>query len=239
MDELKDIKVENNRSLIMCGDVHGKFRELVWKVTNQYDLRNADIVVLGDFGVGFDMSIRYDYQRVEKKLDKYDIQFYVMRGNHDDPSWFTGERPESSEFKRITFLQDHKVYNICGRDIYVIGGGGSTDIEMRTPGKDWWEGEYIKEIPMRDLPKKVDIIISHEAPLTFEPVLTRFPETPEEQYENILSGRDFLWSVLQETRCDYWFYGHYHRHYSGSYGNVMYRCLGELELFEVIKKDGV
>ena len=82
------------------------------------------------------------------------------------------------------------------------------------------------------MPGRVDIIISHEAPLTFEPIISRYDETPEEQYKKILEGRKFLELVLKEVRCDRWYYGHYHHHYSGSYGEVLYKGLGIEEFYE-------
>jgi DNA repair exonuclease SbcCD nuclease subunit len=150
-------------------------------------------VVLGDFGVGFDGRMKYDYGRAEKKMKEFDIEVYTIRGNHDDPDFFKDDDSEMSAllgetYPKIHFLADHRIYKIGGKDIYTIGGGGSTDIKFRTPGKDWWGGEYIVEKPIKDLPGRVDIVISHEAPLTFEPVISRFDETPEEQYQKILAG---------------------------------------------------
>lgn len=229
-----------NRRLVFVGDIHGDFRELIWKASEQYGIKGADLLILGDFGVGFDGELKADYERAKKKMEKFDLEVYTIRGNHDDPDFFKDDDSEfirtlKETYPKIHFLADHRIYEIGGKKIYTVGGGGSTDITMRTPGKDWWEGEYIKEIPIKELPGRVDIIVSHEAPLAFEPVASRFPETPEEQYEKILEGRRYLGTILQEVRCSDWFYGHYHTHYSGSYGEVMYRGLGIKEFYEYIK----
>jgi DNA repair exonuclease SbcCD nuclease subunit len=225
-----------NRRLFFVGDIHGEFREMIWKATQQYGLRGADLVVLGDFGIGFDGRLKYDYGRAVKKMEEYDIEVFSIRGNHDNPKYFKDD-PEmktllEETYPKIHFLADHRVYKIGGKDIYTIGGGGSTDIKFRTPGKTWWEGEYIEEKPVKELPGRVDIIISHEAPLTFEPVISRFEETPEEQYQKILAGRKYLETVLKEVRCEEWYYGHYHQHYSGSYGEVLYKGLAISEFYE-------
>ena len=221
------------RDTYFVGDIHGEFRTLIWKATEQYKLKDVDLIVLGDFGVGFDGTLKKDYQRASEKMEKYGIQVYTIRGNHDDPAYFEEDKQEELKelYPRITFIPDHKIFEVNGKTIYPIGGGGSTDIIHRTPGKSWWEGEYIKEIPIKDLPGKVDIIISHEAPLSFEPILTRFPETPEEQFLKIQEGRQYLDKVLREVTCSEWYYGHYHNYYSGSYGDVMYRGLGILEFY--------
>ena len=227
------------RNLIFVGDIHGELRTLVWTATQKYRLTDTDLVVLGDFGVGFDKKIYADYLRCKNRLIRHNIDIYTIRGNHDDPDYFN----ENSEiykknkeiFTNLHFLEDHKVYNIGGLDIYAIGGGGSTDIIHRTPNKSWWPGEYIVPKPEKELPGKVDVIISHEAPLTFEPVVTRFEETPEEQYNKIIEGRSYLDTVLKEVTCKYWYYGHYHKHYFGSYGDTIYRGLGIMEFYQYPK----
>ena len=220
------------RDLIFVGDIHGELRSLVWTASERYKIRNANLVVLGDFGVGFDNRIKYDYQRCKNKLEKHNLEIYAMRGNHDDPSWFTGDEKLKEEFPRIHFIEDHKILTLSGKTIYPIGGGGSTDISRRVEGKSWWPGEYITRKPVEELPNKVDIIISHEAPLTFEPVISRYDETPESQYLKILEGRNYLSTVLNEVTCKYWFYGHYHSHYSGSFGDILYRGLNIMEFYD-------
>lgn len=228
------------RDLYFCGDVHGKFRELIFKATQKYKIEHSDILVLGDFGIGFHKQEYYiqEYNRSKKKLEKYDLVIHVMRGNHDDPSYF--DEPIKLDFPRLHFLSDHKVYNICDRKIYVVGGANSTDIiyktfsgeeKRRIEGIDWWSDEDIKRIPNSDLPASVDIIVSHSAPISFEPVVKRFDETPLDQYEKILDERKYLSEILNNVRADYWFYGHYHHYYSGSYGELLYRCLPELEFY--------
>ena len=41
------------RQLWICGDIHGELSNLVWKASRQLKIRNADILVVGDFGAGF------------------------------------------------------------------------------------------------------------------------------------------------------------------------------------------
>jgi len=229
----------------MCGDVHGEFAELVWTITNRYKITNADILVVGDFGMGFDNALPQVYKKYENRLEKADIVIHAIRGNHDDPAFF--KDLDKFSYPRLKFLEDNKIYNLCGYDIYTIGGANSTDISWRleynqklaTKGKDrrvWWEDEDIVKVPIEKLPKTVDIIVSHEAPLIFQPMCTRLNDTPVEQYEKIVESRKYLDSVLENVNVDKWIYGHYHNSYSGSYNKTIYRGLGIMELFEVPDK---
>lgn len=242
--------MKEKRSLIICGDVHGYFEKLVWTIIERFKIKNASVIVCGDFGVGFESKNHLNnlYKHCESKLEKSDITIYVIRGNHDDPEYF--KNPEKYDYKRLKFLEDHKVYEIEGQKIYTIGGANSVDYLWRVdwnnePGhkekgrKVWWEDEDIVKLPVDKLPiNTVDIVVSHEAPLSFSPIISRPEGLDSVQYGKILESRTYLNEVLKVMNTKYWFYGHYHTSYSGSYNNVIYRCLNELELFDLrINKD--
>ena len=226
--------------LYFCGDIHGDYKEFIWAITRRFGIRNSAVVVVGDFGVGFDNTMNDLYSWSSKRLEDTNNTIYVLRGNHDDPEYFKSE--DKYSFPRLRFLEDHKVYTIAGRTIYIIGGANSTDITYRLElnqklaarGKDrrvWWEGEdLIKKYD--DLPTKVDIIATHTAPLSFAPVIKKYEETPLWQYQKILEERKYLDHVLTEVNAKYWIYGHYHSSYSGSFGNLLYRGLGIMEFYE-------
>ena len=65
---------------------------------------------------------------------------------------------------------------------------------------------------------------------TYE-VVRKYVDT--ETYNKCIEDRTYLSKILNEIRAKYWFYGHFHDHYSGSFGNLMYRGLGIKELFEL------
>ncbi len=233
--------------LYFCGDIHGKYRELVWTLCIKRQIQNSSIIILGDFGVGFTKGLDVEYKKSEPKLEKNNLVLYVLRGNHDDPNYF--KEGYIKDYPRLKFLQDHKIYNICNRSIYTIGGANSTDANTNpecttVPDRKidsekrvkkgklpiWWELEPVEE-KYTDLPNRVDMIISHTAPLNFEPVSIRTSEISVSQFEKIIKERKYLQYVLGEIRADYWFYGHFHRSYTGTYNQLLYRGLGELELF--------
>lgn len=220
------------RDLYVVGDVHGKWRELVYKAAESYKIINSDILVLGDFGVGFEKPKYLDdqYKRITKRLENNDLNIHVLRGNHDNPEYFKEGKPD---FPRLHFLEDNKVHNLCERRVFIVGGANSTDITERIKDIDWWEGEDIVRISTHDMPRRVDVIATHSAPLAFDPVVHRFEETPPEQYEKILDERRYLGEILNYVKTDLWYYGHFHKSYSGTYNGTMYRCLSELEFLLV------
>lgn len=233
-----------DRLLIFVGDIHGKLRELIWKVVEQYKLKNVDLVVLGDFGVGFGKSnsMYHLYKRVENKLIKNDIMIYTIRGNHDNPDYFDGNH----NFERLIFLEDYKLINISGITIYPIGGATSIDRTFRKKYNEkmekygsskrcWWENESVKKIDFKDLSYKTDIVISHSSPISFTPLSIRTDDIEIDVWKDILNERNYLEEIKNEINYKYWFFGHYHESTSGNFGNSMYRCLDIMEFLNFNK----
>lgn len=231
------------KNLIFCGDIHGDIREIVWIITEKYNIKDTSIIFVGDFGVGFGRpnSLEEIYKRVSKKLDKNNNTLYALRGNHDDPKYFDGSY--DGYFPRLNFLVDHKLVEIDGWSIYPIGGASSVDKEWRLKENDkqkhfgsslkvWWEGER-PDMTVDEFPVKVDIIISHTSPSYFPPTNVRCEDESYETYKNIVEERNYLSQVLTKINAKYWFFGHFHQSLPGTFGKLFYRGLGIKELFEL------
>lgn len=240
---MKTMKIEAN-NLYFCGDIHGELKTFVWQVLYRYGIKDSGIIILGDFGAGFDDSLESTYNQIKEKLEKSNVVIYAIRGNHDNPEYFNG----SHNFERLIFLKDYEILEYKDITILPIGGAHSIDITWRIEKNSeskkwgshrrvWWENEHIQQKPLKELPSEVDIIISHTAPLQFEPVATRFPECPAEQYEKIIEERKYLDNILNNIKVDRWYYGHFHKSYSGSINsNVLYRGLNIMEIVESPEK---
>ena len=234
--------MDKENLLLFSGDIHGELKKLVWKVTIQLGLENVSLVVAGDFGAGFGGTGSMDvlYNSVKDRLEKYNITIYAVRGNHDNPDWFDG----THDYPRLKFLQDYKVYEIEGKTILPIGGAHSIDRDSRiednlayekygSSKRCWWPGEVIKKVPISELPDRVDIIVTHEAPISFEPIIVREMGDGLKLWEDILDSRQYLNQILQEVKADLWIHGHYHRSTSGSYGDLLYRGLDIHEIYTI------
>ena len=230
-----------DRHLYICGDIHGEIKRLVHDATHRLKIRCADILVVGDFGAGFgrpnSMDVRY--REIRSALEENDICLYTIRGNHDDPAFFDGQH----DYERLHFLPDHKMIELCGKRIYPIGGAVSTDIDLIDPltrksrrmqndslikfgssKRIWWDGEAPAQ-NTEGLPESTDIIVSHEAPLSFAPTLIRELYVREDTWQQVIESRRYLDYVLKAVKPPLWFYGHYHHHYEGVVEDTMYRGL--------------
>lgn len=230
-----------SRKLFICGDIHGKLKTLVWKLVEQKKITDADVILVGDIGVGFGRPKSFEvlYKSVERRLERSNIKLWGIRGNHDDPNFFNG----SIKYPFLELLPDHKLVEINDFKVYPMGGATSTDREDRLKTMQhskypiYWKGESVeKKDDNFNYPPKVDIIVSHEAPISFKPIPERLDEISPEIWEEILEDRRYLERVKVLIRSGYWFFGHYHKSYDGECGLMIYRGLGELELYEVDEK---
>ena len=91
------------RNLIFCGDIHGEFHRLVWRLQGK-KVTDSDIVVCGDIGIGFDDSEQdLDNLSHSKKFEWFKNsgnKIYCVRGNHDDPD----------RFKELTQVRDFPIW---------------------------------------------------------------------------------------------------------------------------------
>lgn len=195
------------------------------------------------------------YGKVRAALEKNDICIYTIRGNHDDPAFFDGLH----DFERLHFLPDHCIIELCSKRIYPVGGAVFADIDMVDPlsrksrrmindslikfgssKRVWWpdEAPSTDSAPSTNsrtlFPESVDIVVSHEAPLSFEPPLVRAGYVRDETWLKIVESRKYLDYVLQIVNPTLWFYGHYHCHYEGNFQNTLYQCLDIAEIVRVV-----
>ena len=50
------------KSIVICGDIHGDFETLVYKITMQYQMSNTLVIVAGDCGFGFAKRNYYEHK---------------------------------------------------------------------------------------------------------------------------------------------------------------------------------
>lgn len=232
------------KGLVVVGDIHGEFSELLWRIKTK-KIEDTTFIIAGDCGIGFDKSLSdiYRRKRFDKKLGDSGNTILCIRGNHDDPKYF--KYPDFIDFPCLKTVSDYSHLTWGDRKILIIGGGISVDKEWRlkeeekTGKKCWWEDEGITRDSEGDLlDRKEDIIISHMAPICFGPSLVRLPETPWETWAAERSDREYLSTILKETRPEMWIFGHYHKSTSGFYEDCLWRGLDIMEMYGIRQYTG-
>ena len=240
-------------NILVIGDIHGEF-DILNKVFKRFDLRNSVIFVAGDFGVGFtrkDKEIRH-LKLLNDGIKHRNNYVFAVRGNHDDPSYFTGEYDQ----EHVKLLSDYSITSINNINILPIGGADSVDRKYRksylrntkndNPNKinDWWEDENVllDKNKLRSINEKTDVVISHSAPDFCEPLTKEgliqwmvhdgmLKRHVELERQNLAEIYNIL--IKNNHPLKYWFYGHFHKSYRTEHENTLFYGLDINEIREI------
>lgn len=156
----------------VTGDTHGDFSRFQSPAAHR--LRKGDtLIVLGDFGFLWDGGAKE--QQILRKLGKKKYNLLFLDGTHENydllkkypvTDW-NGGKVQAIEGNLMHLLRG-EIYTIENETYFAFGGGESSDHDLRTDTKTWWEEEMPSEEEMlegrRNLENhgnKVDFMITH------------------------------------------------------------------------------
>jgi DNA repair exonuclease SbcCD nuclease subunit len=232
--------------VIVSGDIHSKYDEIL-NFINKYGIINAAIIIVGDFGIGFRHPLAEisKLKKFNNVLKESNTTIFVVRGNHDDPSYFYGERYNTSHIK---FISDYSVLNINDINILCVGGAVSIDRSSRKKytegmGRDWWSDEVFKlNIEKIKTFENIDIVITHSAPHFAYPYTKNdfddWAEKDEFLKKDVESERNDIsalyYTLIEKNEIKKWYYGHFHKHNEMYYDNTQFVCLGINDFKEIL-----
>jgi DNA repair exonuclease SbcCD nuclease subunit len=224
--------MKDKNKIIIVGDVHGAYPQLRYDISRSYT--DAYIIQVGDFGFGFHKPNYYktELEDVSKTLAKTNCHLYIIRGNHDDPSYFT-ETNNPFEFDNITVLADYSELNLLGKSILLVGGAVSVDRRFRQEGKSWWSDEDFNlkledQFPYKD--RQYDLVVTHTRPGVcgafkgFDNIKHWCDQDPDLK-NDLIDESQQLDYLYERTKPKDWFYGHFHSSETTTYDNTKFRCI--------------
>lgn len=241
---------------IACGDIHGEFAELVAKI-EQRQIQDATVIVAGDCGFGFHKQDYYNtlYQsKMHQSLSKANVLLLMVRGNHDDPSYFEENKIDYPFMKGVA---DYTVIQSPYGNILCVGGATSIDRVLRVNkmeldsilGKDssplYWSNELFvfdeNKLPVAD-ELSINSVITHTAPSFAEPLTKRgvenfftIDEFLAQDLDNERAGVDklFRWQKANNHPVANWYYGHFHDSAQSYHHGCTFHLLNIMELKEM------
>lgn len=200
------------------GDVHGKFsryRELIRDIP-------ASIQV-GDMGVGFinPFTLKPSQNPPYDAMRQGDHRF--MRGNHDNPAVCR---------RHTQWIPDGSVH----AGVFCVGGGLSIDRMWRQEGFTYWKDEEIAEADWEPIladyaALKPDIVCTHDCPESIvDQILATFNKT---KFDDPSITRTMLQRMFEIHQPELWLFGHWHVSIGIKSGRTQFRCLNELETFDL------
>ena len=248
--------MEDKMRLMYLGDIHGNFNIISQYVT-RFDIRDAYIIQVGDFGVGFKTLVKEKRQLddINTALIKRNVIVYAIRGNHDQPSYFENDPFGLSNIKLV---KDYTVLNLVGKNILCIGGAISIDRTVRYTKRQlegdyttnigvdsWWKDEGFnyddsKLVDLRD----INIVVTHTTPdycwpdnsNGFAPIVNDFASMDKTLKTELLDERRRMTLAFQTVKMyndiEYAYHGHFHANHVTEIYGTKHRVLGVGELWE-------
>ena len=248
------IDLKHIERVIVCGDIHGLFSELAYKVSLQYQIKDSLVIVAGDCGFGFESEEYYNqiFNKINKKVNKYNNTFVFVRGNHDDPSFFNENKINKPNFFTV---KDYTVIQTKNKNILCVGGATSIDRTDRirrqemqyAKKKFYWrdEGPIYNEVELNDIKLNninIDTVITHTSPDFCEKIskdgISGWADYDKNLIKDCDKERMVISTLYNKLRSDghsleNWVYGHFHMSWWSSINNTNFTLLDILELKEI------
>lgn len=254
----KHLTIEDAKALVFIGDVHGAFDLFIEQLPSE-----VVIIQCGDFGVGFSKVgfVRKKLKLISQHLQKINSKLIVLRGNHDDPSYFDGSR--RIQYKNLYLAKDMTLVTLRGLyrydnmqvttdtfDATVLCCGGSISIDraMRTLHKSYWYNENtviddsllegIIDYCDHNIPDTVDIIALHCSPIDAFPLKLSSGFTDclkKDIVEQTAQIRKLVLPFIARS-CKYVVFGHYHTWQRTEINGVLYESLDVMQQLKYNKR---
>jgi predicted phosphodiesterase len=222
----------------ILGDIHGDFY-VIERFCRKNDKKNKlNLIQVGDFGAGFDTKnpgeFLSDMDYLNKLLIEYNITLYVIRGNHDDPKYFTGYY--ENYWSNLKLMSDYSVIEIEGKRVLLVGGAISIDRLARDEGTDWWSNEVfvLDEEKLKTI-YNIDLVVTHTAPnfchpVEFNKLVYYYAENDLTLLDDLLHERELvtrMYDILNQNGnyIEAWYYGHFHAEKHFKHQNTKFNLL--------------
>lgn len=202
----------DDKSLIFLGDFHGRWND-IWNLIFHKNITNCNLICVGDVGLGFESS-----SSQTNTLNKYnnyfksqDINFYSIRGNHDDPKFFKGEGRVC--LSNLELVEDYTIATWKAQTIQFIGGAISIDRKGRIDGRSYWKGEVVDYKPEKL--QKVDILVTHTCPSwcfpqQFGEIVYGWAQEDITLLQDLRAERQLINMIFNVCKPSVHLYGHFH-----------------------------
>lgn len=114
------------QAVYVIADPHGFWDVLKVKINTDENMRNCILIIAGDNGIGFARheTIMNQCELLNKTLANNNIICFMIRGNHDNPSYYDGNTINMSNLHAIP---DYTIISVGDENILCVGGAISID----------------------------------------------------------------------------------------------------------------
>ncbi len=226
--------------IYVTGDIHGDRKRL-----SKYKLRKLKegdtLIICGDFGFLWDNTAAEQKYLISLGKRKYNICFvdgthenFELLNNYEVSQWNGGKVHKIHG--NLYHLMRGQVYEIDRRKVFTMGGGESSDIDIRRDVNAWSKDELPTQEELLEGAENlevagynIDIIVTHEPPLKVKNFLNI--NDPAEFRVSALNA--YFEELSSNCRFKKWYFGSLHvdkyisSTYHAIYKNIVNPITGE------------
>jgi Icc-related predicted phosphoesterase len=219
------------KPIYISGDSHGHFDVLFDRI-DQYGIEDAIFISVGDNGIGFTTPKKQErqFELLNNRFKKRNIECLCVRGNHDDPFYFKGS--DRVVLSNMELLEDYTYKIINGQKFLFVGGALSIDRTIRREGTSYWPDEVF--VLDEHKIEECDVLITHSTPSWNGP-------TTKDGISYWCEKDPTLWGECMKERSDHdkliklckptkHYCGHMHMSSTNFFEGCYSRILDELEI---------
>lgn len=226
--------------IYITGDTHGDFSRIEL-FTRKFRTEKDDIlIILGDAGINYGGEVMDKSKK--NLLGSLPITLFCIHGNHEmrpqivpgykEAIWHGGTVYVEDDYPNLLFAKDGEIYEINGLKAIVIGGAYSIDKYYRIAyGYRWFADEQPSEEIRANVEKKLDsfdwkldVVLSHTAPLKYEPVEMFLSGIDQSRVDK--STEQWLDEIEDKLTYQKWYLGHYHTEKKIDRVEIMFQTIG-------------
>lgn len=237
-----DVSEIKSDRLFVIGDVHAEY-ELLAESLRKIPPGSA-IVFLGDYNA-YDGSLLLEFCSF---LSGYNLQCFLIRGNHDHPVFWQQEhmRKLLQKHTGVELLGEVDALRWNNKSILTVNGAVSIDRSCirNDEGKCWPFREGVPSVALEQIQSLVehvgafDVILSHaglcEAVSINNPFTQAYASTDDTLIEDLTNERALMLRILIASGATLSAYGHFHRNCTDEIYGVSHHCLNICSVAELL-----
>jgi len=232
--------IPHSHRVYLMGDFHGHTERLKEKLQEITVAGGPSaLILLGDY----DAHTASDIDQLKDLLAAYSVDYYLLRGNHDNPLYWQ-DRGISSLFEDSYFHFLHELDCIQWGESKILTVNGAVSVDRTCirfdRGNCWPDIEPVPKDAVDQIQKlreqhgEFDVLISHTGIIIGKTIKSEFTKsfasTDETLLEDLEKERDLMQRIQIASGVERHYFGHFHQSWRGEKYDTDCRCLDICEI---------
>jgi len=230
--------IPDKKNLFIVGDYHRQEGQLL-SILERLSKTPSALILLGDY----DIHTNEDMDEFKALLNIYPIDYYLLRGNHDNPK-FWQDKKSVNRIQTDNFHLLDEIDSISWSDKKILTVNGAVSVDRKGTrvecGYCWPELEPVPSgviSLIKGMKEKFDILLSHTGTIPENSETAEFVESysslDTELLDDLKKERNLIQKIQIVSGIKEHYFGHFHKSWMGEDFGIEARCLDVCEILQL------